>query len=94
MIGQELAVDGEGRSGNGARAERQDGGALAELGQALAVAGQGPEVRQPPVAEEDRLRLLKVGVAGQEEAQVGFGALHQRGLHQFEVGIHPVDGIQ
>ena len=94
LVGQELAVDGEGRAGHSARAEGQDGGALAELGQALAVAGQRPEVRQPPVAEQDGLRLLEVGVTGQEHAHIGFGALDQRGLHQLEVGIHPVDGVQ
>ena len=51
-------------------AERQDGGALAQLGQALAVAGQRPEMGKPPVAEQDGLGLLEVRVAGQQDAHV------------------------
>ena len=59
-----LAVDRQARSGQRPRAEREDVGALAAIGEPIAVAAELLAPRQELMGGKDRLRAAEVGVAG------------------------------
>ena len=81
VAGHGLAVEGERRPGEGARAEGQDVHPRPRVAQALVVAHEAPRVGGRPVAERDRLGRARVRVAGHD----GIGALpalRDEGVHQ------------
>ena len=72
------------RSGSRARQrpapQRADGRPPAKLAQPLSVPREGPEVREPPVRNQHRLRPLCVGIPRHRNAEVLLGAGNQAGL--------------
>ena len=64
-------------AGERARAERQTRGLALGEGEARAVAGEHPEVREQVVAEVHGLSALQVGVAGHRPVEVLLGAREQ-----------------
>ena len=75
LAGDHAAVGVEVDARQRAGAERQAPGLLEREGEALAVAGEHPEVGEQVVAEVDRLGALQVGVAGQRPVDVLLGAV-------------------
>lgn len=73
FAGDHFAVEGVGGAGEGAGTERQDVGATAAIGEALAVAEEHFGVGEEVVAEGDGLGALEVGVAGHGVGGVAFG---------------------
>lgn len=53
----------------------------------VAVALKRPEVGEPPMAEMNRLCLLKMRVSGEDDGEIGFRPLDERGLKRAEFGL-------
>ena len=62
---EQFTRHGERAAGDGARAERQHGGAARGIGEPRAIAIERPEVREQPVGAAHRLRALEVRVRRQ-----------------------------
>ena len=70
---ESIAVEWKGASGEGARAKRAIVGARGGRGQAFGVAMQRFAVRQEPMRQQNRLRVLHVRVAGHGNLQIALG---------------------
>lgn len=83
-----LRVEAERRTGQGSGAVRRDRRALVPLPQPLGVPGQGLDVREDVVREQDRLGVLEVRAAGHGDVGVRLGEADERVL---EVGDEAAD---
>ena len=88
-------IERQARTGERARAERRDVGALQAVAPAVEIAAERPEVREQMVREQHRLRPLEVRVAG--EVHVG-GFLGPAQQHRLELvdarRLHPALAAQ
>src|SRR2546423_6726583 len=75
-----FAVERDRRTGNRARAERQDVGAPRAINDPTVIALERFEVREKVVAEDDWLRALEMGVAGQDRVLKSLRQIEQRAL--------------
>ena len=92
-LGHVLAVDRQGRAGQGRRAQRQDVEPLPAIGQSVAVAGELLDEGQEVMRGQDRLGPLQVGVAGQDQAGMAVGRADEGFLQGHEPGVDPVDRV-
>ena len=89
-IGDHLAVERIGGPGKRRAAERQDVGGIARVAHAREVAREHPEVREHMVAEQHRLRMLEMRVAGQDDVEMVFGELDQHAAQLVQVIHEPI----
>ena len=80
VVGGRVGVEGQAGPGERAGPEGRDGGAVEGVVPPVDVAGQGPDVREEVMGEEDRLGSLEVRVAGQVGVAGFRGALDEGGL--------------
>jgi hypothetical protein len=73
LVGDELRVEGQTRTGERTRAERRHVDAFETVAPAVEVAAERPEVREQMVREQHGLGALQVGVAGQIHVGRFFG---------------------
>ena len=80
LIGQKRAVDGKGAARHRPGAEGHDVDPLPAVRQTLPVPLEPEEERKGVVGEPDRLRLLQVGIPGEDDVHGTFGQAQQRFL--------------
>lgn len=93
VLGEGIAVDGVGRSGEGSGAERAEVDAGAGVSEAGGVTGEHGLVGEGPVGEEEGLGALEVGVAGDDGGALAGGEVEERGAGGLEFGDASVDGV-
>ena len=74
--------------------QRQGIRMLGDFGEALTVAVQRPEMAHPPVREQDRLRLLEMGVTGDINIDVLAGPVEERFLKGTELRVQFGNDVQ
>ena len=91
LLLHELAVDREGRAGEGAGAERHDVRALVDALEAGEVTREHAEVGEQVMREQDRLCALQMRVARHDDIAVLLRRLDERALQVLDLLLHGHD---
>ena len=77
LVSNELAVEGNGGSGDGSRSEWKNVHAPRAVGVAVMIAVEHFDVREEVVGESDRLCALEMGVAGDDHVRIFVGEVNE-----------------
>ena len=91
LLGGEGAIERIGGTCQSGAAQRVEIGSFLGGRQTLEVARELPEVGQEMMAQKHRLRVLQMGVSGQDGVEVFLGNLDERAT-QLKVGSHQLGG--